>query len=230
MNEEPIKLTKKIIGVSVVNDEKVVDDTKSIIDPIFMNEKIKRPDVVMGSTYKLKPPIVDHAFYITINDIILNEDTDHMKRVPYEIFINSKNMEHYQWITALTRLISAVFRKGGDIEFLYDELAAIHDPNGGYLKKGGVFMPSLVADLAEVIKKHLTIIGVMKATDLDEHQKKLIADKLQQIKNKSETSDSSEENTSFPPDAFKCMKCHQKSVILMDGCKTCLNCADSKCG
>lgn len=116
-----------------------------------MNETIERPDFLLGTTYKIKPPVSEHAMYITINDIILNEDTDHEVRRPYEVFINSKSMEHFQWVIALTRVVSAVFRKGGDVTFLVEELSSVYDPNGGYYKKG-VFLcllwsPKLAASL-----------------------------------------------------------------------------------
>ena len=122
----------------------------------------------------------DHALYITINDIILNEGTEHEQRRPFEIFINSKNMENFQWVLALTRVISAVFRKGGDCTFLAEELKAVFDPKGGYFKKGGKFMPSLVAETGEAIENHMCMIGLIKS-DLDEHQKAFIEKKKQDI-------------------------------------------------
>src|SRR5690554_7778108 len=108
------KITQRITGFAIKN----ADDNQQVEQapkPIEMNENIARPDFLLGSTYKIKPPISEHALYITINDIILNEGTDHEVRRPYEIFINSKAMEHFQWVIALTRVISAVFRKGGDL-------------------------------------------------------------------------------------------------------------------
>ena len=95
-----------------------------------MNEKVERPEVLIGSTYKIKTPVSDHAMYLTINDIVLNEGTEHEHRRPFEIFINSKNLDHFQWIVALTRIISAVFRKGGNVAFLVEELKAVFDPRG----------------------------------------------------------------------------------------------------
>ena len=100
---------------------------------IRMTEEIQRPEVLIGSTYKIKTPVSDHAMYVTINDIVLNEGTDYEQRRPFEVFINSKNLDHFQWIVALTRIISAVFRKGGDITFLVDELKAVFDPQGRLL-------------------------------------------------------------------------------------------------
>ncbi len=98
---------------------------------VWMHEKLERPDVLIGSTYKIKTPVSDHAMYVTINDIMLNEGTEHEHRRPFEIFINTKNLDHFQWIVALTRIISAVFRKGGDVAFLTEELKAVFDPRGG---------------------------------------------------------------------------------------------------
>ena len=142
-----------------------------------MHEKLERPEMLVGSTYKVKTPVSDHAMYVTINDIILNEGTEHEKRRPFEIFINSKNLDHYQWIVALTRIISAVFRKGGDVTFLVEELKAVFDPRGGYWQTGGKFMPSIIAELGHIVEKHLIMIGMMAAPELDEGQKKLIAQK-----------------------------------------------------
>ena len=120
-----------------------------------MHEQLERPDQLAGSTYKIKTPLSDHALYVTINDIVLNPGTEHELRRPFEIFINSKNMEHFQWIVALTRIISAVFRKGGDVAFLVEELHSVFDPGGGYLKRGGKHVPSLVAEIGTVIEDHL---------------------------------------------------------------------------
>src|SRR6202162_2954557 len=98
---------------------------------IRMHERLERPEVLVGSTYKIKTPISDHAMYVTINDIVLNEGTEYEQRRPFEVFINSKKLDHFQCIVALTRVISAVFRKGGDTTFLVEELKAVFDPKGG---------------------------------------------------------------------------------------------------
>ena len=129
---------------------------------IRMHEKLERPEMLIGSTYKVKTPVSDHAMYVTINDIVLNEGTEYEQRRPFEIFINSKNLDHYQWIVALTRIISAVFRKGGDVTFLVDELKAVFDPRGGYWQPGGKFMPSIIAELGHIVEKHLQSIGLLK--------------------------------------------------------------------
>ncbi|MFT5717937.1 MAG: hypothetical protein ACJAWS_002118 [Oleiphilaceae bacterium] len=232
-----IKIEKKIVGYQVQKqkNETPIAEVSTKLIPIEMNESIKRPDFLLGSTYKIKPPVSEHALYITINDIILNEDTDHEQRRPYEVFINSKSMEHYQWVIALTRVISAVFRKGGDIIFLIEELSSVYDPNGGYYKKGGVFMPSLVAEIAAVIEKHMRTIGLIKTEEMSDTTKKILAEKKAEFEkaqaNKAEKADKSESSDSpFPANASLCKKCNNKSVIIMDGCKTCLNCGDSKCG
>jgi len=227
-----IKIEKKIVGYQVQKQSQVNVEAPSLkVTPLQMNESIKRPDFLLGSTYKIKPPVSDHAMYITINDIILNEDTDHEKRLPYEVFINSKSMEHFQWVIALTRVISAVFRKGGDITFLIEELSSVYDPNGGYYKKGGVYMPSLVAEISSVIEKHLKTIGLIKNEELSDTTKQILAEKKAQFEQTSEPAVAPEqESNPFPANASLCKKCHNKSVIVMDGCKTCLNCGDSKCG
>jgi hypothetical protein len=168
--------------------------------------------------------------YITINDILLNEGTDHESRQPYEVFINSKSMEHFQWVIALTRVISAVFRKGGDVTFLVEELRSVYDPNGGYFKKGGVFMPSLVAEIGAVIEKHLKAIGLLESEEMSETTKRILAEKRAEFEASHSTATNDEKASDFPPNATMCGKCSTKAVIVMDGCATCLSCGDSKCG
>ena len=231
-----VKIEKKIAKYSVVSEE---DAQQAIVveakvekkesNVVHMHEKIERPESLLGSTYKIKTPLSEHALYVTINDIILNLDTEHEVRRPFEIFINSKNMDHFQWIVALTRIISAVFRKGGDATFLVEELRSVFDPRGGYFKKGGKYMPSLVAELGDAIECHMRMIGLLKDDGLDEHQKKLVQEKRAQYEasTKKNTTDSAE---SFPSTAQLCDKCQTKAVIKMDGCMTCLSCGDSKCG
>jgi len=145
------KIDKKITGYKVASGQETAPDP---ITPTGMHESIGRDEVLEGATYKLKTPLSEHALYITINDIVLNAGTDHESRHIYEIFFNSKNMEHFQWATALTRVVSAVFRKGGDVSFLAEELKAIEDPKGGFWNKGK-FVPSLVALIGETIETHL---------------------------------------------------------------------------
>jgi hypothetical protein len=220
-----IKIEKKIVGYSLAEPKKV--DEKPETNIVQLGEPLDRPEKITGTTYKVKTPVTDHAFYITINDVIMNEGTDQEHRRPFEIFVNSKNMEHFQWIVALTRVMSAVFRKGGDVTFLVEELESVFDPNGGYYKKGGKYIPSLVAELGHVVETHLENIGMLKSSEPDEYQKKLIDEKKEEyLKQNSGNLDES----GFPKDAQLCAKCQTKASILMDGCLTCLNCGESKCG
>jgi hypothetical protein len=216
-----IKIDKKIIDCSVVKDADQTSAPAAVTNVVQMHEKLERPQMLHGTTYKITTPLSEHALYVTINDIILNEGTKHELRRPFEIFINSKNMDHFQWIVALTRIISAVFRKGGDVTFLVDELRSVFDPHGGYFKKGGKFMPSLVAEIGDVLESHLIMIGLLKKDQLDNHQKKLIREKREQLENIPDGE--------FPESAKLCKKCMTKAMIFMDGCLTCLNCGESKC-
>ena len=196
---------------------------------VRMHEKLERPEMLLGSTYKVKTPISDHAMYVTINDILLNVDTDFEQRRPFEIFINSKNLDHYQWIVALTRIMSAVFRKGGDVTFIVDELKAVFDPRGGYWQPGGKFMPSIIAELGHIVEKHLQYIGLLPKETLDEHQRQLVEMKRQEFEEQTKQQDAFAKSE-FPAGAQLCSKCSTTAVVLMDGCMTCLSCGESKCG
>ncbi|MCO7223642.1 NrdJb [Pleionea sp. CnH1-48] len=226
------KIDKTIVGYSVkTKDQPEVEaapQEKPTAEIVQMHESVERPEMLLGSTYKIKTPLSEHALYVTINDMVLNQGTEHEMRRPFEIFINSKNMDHFQWVVALTRVVSAVFRKGGDCTFLAEELKAVFDPKGGYFKRGGRFMPSLVAEIGEAIESHLKMIGLLKDDELDEHQKALIAEKRAQYEAKQ--SGETEAKSEFPDGAQLCNKCMTNAVIMMDGCMTCLNCGDSKCG
>ena len=231
-----IKIDKKIVSYNVVREEPAPEappagtgQVKEKAQVLQMHEKIERPETLRGTTYKIKTPLSEHALYVTINDIILNADTEHEVRRPFEIFINSKNMDHFQWIVALTRIMSAVFRKGGDVTFLVEELRSVFDPRGGYFKKGGKYMPSLVAEIGDVIERHLRSIGLLKDTGPDEHQRKLIEEKRAEYQAAKGTS-AVEPGEPFPEEADLCAKCQTKAVIMLDGCLTCLNCGESKCG
>ncbi|MBK5937473.1 NrdJb [Halorhodospira halophila] len=196
-----------------------------------MHEHIERPEALHGSTYKIKTPLSEHALYVTINDVILNPGTEHEIRRPFEIFINSKNMDHFQWIVALTRIISAVFRKGGDCTFLAEELRSVFDPRGGYFKRGGRFMPSLVAEIGDVIETHLREIGMMEPEGLEEHQRRFIEQKRAEVEGGGPAANNGDgESGAFPEGAQLCEKCHTKAMVQMEGCLTCLNCGESKCG
>src|SRR3569833_3327854 len=195
-----MKIGKKIKGYAVLKPE---EKTKLVFaeeapesapagvtaEVIQMHEKVERPDALIGATNKIKSPLFEHALYVTINDIVLNEGTEYQLRRPFEIFVNSKNMDHFQWIVALTRIMSAVFRKGGDVTFLVEELKAVFDPRGGYFKAGGVYMPSIVAELGAVIEKHLQTIGLIRAPKLDEHQQKLVDEKRAEFEARSKQTD-----------------------------------------
>jgi hypothetical protein len=196
---------------------------------IQMHERVERPEMLVGSTYKIKTPLSDHALYVTINDIVLNQGTEHEQRRPFEVFINSKNMEHFQWIVALTRIISAVFRKGGDVTFLVEELRSVFDPKGGYFKKGGKYMPSLVAELGDAIESHLRSIGLITGEPLNEQQQEYLNETRARA-DKSRAEKPAADDLAFPEYAAFCQHCHAKAVIQTDGCLTCLNCGDSKCG
>ncbi len=225
-----IKIDKKIVAYSVVkpDDTSPAPSSGPAQAVQQMHESVARPEVLPGATYKVKTPLSDHALYITINDIVLNRDTEHEVRRPFEIFINSKAMEHFQWIVALTRIISAVFRKGGDVTFLVEEMRSVFDPKGGYFKKGGKYMPSLVAEIGDVIESHMRSIGLLGEDGLDEHQRKMIVEQRIKYEVGMKAIEEAGES-SFPPEATLCGKCQTKAVIVMDGCLTCLNCGDSKC-
>ncbi len=234
----PVRIDKKIVDYSVINSEQEPEQQQrkqatlpegEVTNVVQMHEKLQRPEMLVGATYKIKTPLSEHALYVTINDVILNEGTEHELRRPFEVFINSKNMDHFQWIVALTRIISAVFRKGGDVTFLVEELKAVFDPRGGYFKKGGKFMPSLVAEIGDAIERHLKFIGLLQDEELSEQQKKLIADKRAQYEAKAGIQESAQ-GSPYPPEARFCSKCNEKAVIRLDNCDTCLACSDSKCG
>lgn len=218
-------IDKKITGFYVKREA----EPETTPDPAIeqMHEKFERPETLSGATYKIKTPLSDHALYITINDAVLNPGTDHEIRRPFEIFINSKNMEHFQWVVALTRVISAVFRKGGDVTFLVEELKAVFDPQGGYFKSGGRFMPSLVAEIGDAIEMHMKSIGLIRNEELGEIQKQILKEKRDEYEARHSLITAENE---YPSSAELCLKCHTKAVIVMDGCKTCLSCGNSKCG
>ncbi len=232
-----IKIEKKITGYGLVTPEskaeqatKQAEAIQRTAEIVQLGEPLSRPDILVGSTYKIKTPVTEHALYITINDVVMNEGTPQEHRRPFEIFINSKNMEHFQWIVALTRVMSAVFRKGGDVTFLVEELKSVFEPSGGYFKKGGKFVPSLVADIGEVVEKHLQNIGMLKKPGLDEHQQKLVDEKRTEYYENHAQKGEEVNGEGFPKGAQLCHKCNTKASIVMDGCLTCLNCGESKCG
>ncbi|MHA6204795.1 TSCPD domain-containing protein [Dyella soli] len=243
-----IKIEKKIKGYNVVKPEDKAAPAAAAApaaskeapkaEVIQMHESLERPETLVGSTYKIKSPLFEHALYVTVNDIVLNAGTPYEQRRPFEIFINSKNMDHFQWIVALTRITSAVFRKGGDVTFLVEEMKAVFDPRGGYFKAGGVYMPSIVAEIGTVIEQHMKMIGLIHDPEMDESTRKLVAEKRAAYeaaasgkKSAAATTDApAEASTGFPAGATLCAKCNTQALVLMDGCQTCLNCGYSKCG
>lgn len=206
-----VKIDQKIKGYAVVSAE---DKEKAVAgasiarataeaelptaDVIQMHERIERPEVLIGSTYKIKSPLVEHAMYVTLNDIVLNAGSEHEQRRPFEIFVNSKSMEHFQWIVALTRIMSAVFRKGGDVTFLVDEMKAVFDPKGGYFKAGGVYMPSLVAELGAIVEDHLKSIGMIHDPEMSAAQRAHIAEKRAAYEQRSKKNPDASKSPSAP--------------------------------
>jgi len=178
---------------------------------VQMFRPLDRPEALPGQTYKVRWPESDHALYITLNDIVQDG-----RRRPFEVFINSQNMEHYAWTVALTRMISAVFRRGGDVSFVVDELKAVFDPRGGQWV-GGRYVPSLLAAIGEVIERHMIAIG-------------FIADKRAAAG--PAVADPSRKVVTMGGDARfrQCPKCGSLSLIRQEGCDSCTSCDYSKCG
>ena len=186
---------------------------------VYMTQPLDRPEALPGSTYKVRWPESDHAIYITVNDVIQDG-----RRRPFEVFINSKNMEHYAWTVGLTRMISAVFRRGGDISFVVEELKAVFDPRGGSWV-GGRYVPSLLAAIGEVIERHLIAIGFMpdpaqERADV-EH---MVARKVANLADGLGNGDAG--GRKLP----HCPKCNSPSLIRQEGCDLCASCGYSKCG
>ncbi|WP_170753487.1 adenosylcobalamin-dependent ribonucleoside-diphosphate reductase [Ruegeria lacuscaerulensis] len=174
---------------------------------VYMSEPLDRPQSLEGSTYKLKWPDSEHAIYLTINDIVIGG-----RRRPFEVFINSKNMEHYAWTLALTRMISAVFRRGGDVSFVVEELKAVFDPRGGAWVKGK-YIPSILAAIGGVIEQHLINIGFLEGEGMG-----LKSDPQAQVVNMD------------APRGKACPSCGQFDMAMIEGCMTCRSCGHSKCG
>jgi ribonucleoside-diphosphate reductase alpha chain len=179
---------------------------------VYMTQPLSRPESLPGQTYKIKWPDGDHAMYITINDVIQDG-----RRRPFEIFINSKNMEHYAWTVGLTRMISAVFRRGGDVSFVVEEMKAVFDPRGGAWM-GGKYVPSLLAAIGDVIEHHMIDIGFMPAR---ESGPKDIAQR--QVANLPT-------GGAVAARMAQCPKCGEASLIRVEGCDQCTSCGYSRCG
>jgi len=208
-----IKIEKKITGYEVAKPQDEQESNVAHIAPL-----LERDDILEGSTYKIKTPHSEHAMYITINDVVVNHGQEDEHRRPFEVFINSKNMEHFMWIVALTRVVSAIFRKGGDVTFLVEELKAVFDPRGGYYKRGGKYMPSIVAEIGEVIQQHLVSIGMMEG--------QLGGAELEAKRQEAEEKLGKEAVAK----GNLCDKCGAMAVVRLDNCNCCLECGDSKCG
>ncbi|SNR84078.1 adenosylcobalamin-dependent ribonucleoside-diphosphate reductase [Puniceibacterium sediminis] len=176
-------------------------------DVIYMSEPLDRPQQLEGNTYKLRWPDSEHAIYLTINDIIVGG-----RRRPFEVFINSKNMEHFAWTVALTRMISAVFRRGGDVTFVVEELKAVFDPRGGAWVKGK-YIPSILAAIGGVIEEHLIFTGFLEGEGMG-----LKSDPKAQVVGLD------------LPRGKACPSCGQFDLRMIEGCMTCASCGHSKCG
>ena len=198
---------------------------------VQMFRPLDRPGDLQGKTYKLMWPESDYAMYITINDIL--DDAGRIR--PFEIFINSKNMEHYAWTVALTRMISAVFRRGGDVSFVVEELKAVFDPRGGQWMKGR-YVPSLLAAIGEVIERHMIDVGFLLAPgelNTEPQSEAAVVNMMPTVVSGNSGSETEQgvqiEKRSGAP-FRQCPKCAQPSLIRQEGCDTCTSCAYSKCG
>ena len=207
----PNDITGSVLAVSEKEDnapgEMPADHVESG-EVIYMSEPLDRPQSLEGATYKLKWPDSEHAIYLTVNDVVINGH-----RRPFEVFINSKNMEHYAWTLALTRMISAVFRRGGDVSFVVEELKAVFDPRGGAWM-GGKYIPSILAAIGGVIEKHMVIIGFIEGEGMglkNDPQAEVVA-------------------VGEAPRGKPCPSCGQFDLQMVEGCMTCRSCGHSKCG
>jgi ribonucleoside-diphosphate reductase alpha chain len=202
----PNDVTGSVLTVSETSEAAPQIDSGA--DVIYMAEPLDRPNELEGNTYKVKWPDSEHAIYITINDIVLNGH-----RRPFEVFINSKNMEHFAWTVALTRMISAVFRRGGDVSFVVEELKAVFDPRGGAWM-GGKYIPSILAAIGGVIEQHLVATGFIEGEGMG-----LKSDpQAQQIQG------------GGAPRGKACSSCGSYELRMVEGCMTCASCGFSKCG
>ena len=202
----PNDVTGSVLTVSTSKEENPKEEDGA--DVIYMSEPLDRPNELEGSTYKLKWPDSEHAIYVTINDVLANGT-----RRPFEVFINSKNMEHFAWTVALTRMISAVFRRGGDVSFVVEELKAVFDPRGGAWVNGK-YIPSILAAIGGVLETHMIKIGFLEGEGLGLKEDP----KSNQVINFSENK------------AKACSSCGQFEMQMVEGCMTCRSCGYSKCG
>ncbi len=203
----PNAVTGSVLSVGETEDRAPEVAQAADGDVIYLSEPLDRPQELEGSTYKLKWPDSEHAIYITINDIIVGG-----RRQPFEVFINSKNMEHFAWTVALTRMISAVFRRGGDVSFVVEELKAVFDPRGGAWMQGK-YVPSILAAIGGVIERHLIAIGMIDGEGMG-----LKSDPHAAVVNLD------------APRGSSCPNCGQFDMRMSEGCLTCGSCGYSKCG
>ena len=201
----PNAVTGSVLSVSEKEDQAPEADKGAEV--VYLSEPLDRPQSLDGATYKLKWPDSEHAIYITINDIVQGG-----VRRPFEVFINSKNMEHFAWTVALTRMISAVFRRGGDVSFVVEELKAVFDPRGGAWMQGR-YIPSILAAIGGVIERHMIAIGFLEGEGLG-----LKSDPKSQVMAVGEA-----------PRGPACPACGQFGMQMIEGCLTCPNCGHSKC-
>ncbi len=204
----PNDVTGSVLSVSEAEDKVPGEDGAPMEggEVVYMSDPLDRPQELEGHTYKLKWPDSNHAIYVTVNDIILNG-----RRRPFEVFINSKNMEHYAWTVALTRMISAVFRRGGDVSFVVEELKAVFDPRGGAWMNGK-YIPSILAAIGGVLENHMINIGFLEGEGLG-----LKEDPQAQVVNHG------------GPRGASCPACGSFDMRKVEGCMTCGSCGHSKC-
>jgi ribonucleoside-diphosphate reductase alpha chain len=183
---------------------------------VYMTQPLSRPEALPGQTYKIRWPESEHALYITLNDIVQDG-----RRRPFEIFVNSKNMEHYAWTVGLTRMISAVFRRGGDVSFVVEELKAVFDPRGGAWMDGK-YVPSLLAAIGDVIERHMVAIGFLPARGSPRHAEGRVVNLPAEP--------SGTELIAARPRLAQCPKCGEAALIRIENCDQCTSCDYSKCG
>ena len=205
MSAMPLKIDKKITGWSVK-----AEGEEDVTPPVITYD---RTGELEGSTYKIKPPQIDCAMYITINHIELPDGTFR----PLEIFINSKKADQHQWIAGLTRMMSAVFHKPGPIEFVIEEMEEVYDPSGGYWADGK-FQQSILSHIGGILRKHCEKIGAIEGKSLTVEQRVVIEEKIVQA------------DEAGVSERGLCAACKERTVIMLDGCLTCTSCGDSKCG
>ena len=214
----PNEVTGAVLEVKPTEPKPVLVPAPREGGVVYIAQPLDRPEDLPGRTYKIKWPGSDHAIYITINDVVQDG-----RRRPFEIFINSKNMEHYAWTVALTRMISAVFRRGGDVSFVVEELKAVFDPRGGQWMEGR-YVPSLLAAIGGVIERHLVEIGFLAAdgprlTDASEQRLRLTAGVREPAS-----------GGGAPATMAQCPNCGAAGLTHQEGCDVCLNCGYSRCG